>query len=129
VPPIECLPGKLNQVFLNILNNSVQAVLATKTIHNHFIRISLKVREDELDIRITDTGIGMSPEVKARIFEPFFTTKDVGEGTGLGMAIVFKILENHHGKIEIETAPGAGSSMCISLPIRQPKLLRDEKSD
>ncbi len=129
VPPIECLPGKLNQVFLNILNNSVQAVLATKTTHNHCIRISLKVREDELDIRISDTGIGMTPEVKARIFEPFFTTKDVGEGTGLGMAIVFKILENHHGKIEIETAPGAGSSMCISLPIRQPQLLRDEKSD
>jgi signal transduction histidine kinase len=129
VPPIECLPGKLNQVFLNILNNSVQAVLATKTTSNHFIRISLNVRDEELDIRISDSGIGMNPEVKARIFEPFFTTKDVGEGTGLGMAIVFKILENHHGKIEIETSPGLGTSMCISLPIRQPQLQRDEKSD
>lgn len=129
VPPIECLPGKLNQVFLNVLNNSVQAILATKRTENHLIRISLAVRDEELDIHITDTGIGMTPEVKARIFEPFFTTKDVGEGTGLGMAIVFKILENHHGKIEIETSPGSGTSMCITLPIRQPKLQRDEKSD
>jgi len=70
-------------------------------------------------IKISDNGIGMTPEVKARIFDPFFTTKDVGEGTGLGLSIVYKIIESHKGTIEVESEPGAGTEFTIKLPKSQ----------
>ncbi|MCC6542396.1 MAG: hybrid sensor histidine kinase/response regulator, partial [Flavobacteriales bacterium] len=66
-----------------------------------------------------DNGIGMSEAVKARIFDPFFTTKAVGEGTGLGLAIVHGIIEDHQGRIAVESAEGQGSVFCIHLPIRR----------
>jgi len=69
-----------------------------------------------MHISIKDTGPGMNEQVKHRIFEPFFTTKAVGEGTGLGMAIVFKIVEEHNGKIEVFSQPGKGAEFVITLP-------------
>jgi len=75
---------------------------------------------DSIEISIKDSGIGMTDVVKQKIFEPFFTTKDVGEGTGLGMAIVFKIIETHHGKISIVSEPGKGAEFIIHLPHTQP---------
>lgn len=118
---IECYPGKLNQVFMNILNNSIQAIDAKKDdTTNDFISILTKdIADNNIEITIRDTGIGMTDEVKQKIFEPFFTTKGVGEGTGLGMAIVFKIIGSHHGKINIVSEPGKGAEFIITLPYLQ----------
>lgn len=115
---IDCYPGKLNQVFMNIINNGIQAIMAKKPMgDNECISISTRDTEDgKIQISIKDSGIGMSEEVKQKIYEPFFTTKDVGEGTGLGMAIVFKIINNHHGKIDIISSPGNGAEFVLTLP-------------
>ena len=114
---IECFPGKLNQVFMNILNNSIQAVKQKKDItkQEQIIITTRDLENDSIEISIKDTGPGMSPEVKQKVFDPFFTTKEVGEGTGLGLAIVFKIIQEHHGKIEVVTAEGQGAEFIITL--------------
>jgi len=119
---IECYPGKLNQVFMNIITNGLQAInaKAVKT-ENESVTITTRdIADDRIEIRIADTGIGMTEEVKHRVFEPFFTTKEVGEGTGLGMAIVFKIIDKHHGKIDIISSPGNGAEFILTLPYAQP---------
>jgi signal transduction histidine kinase len=117
---VECFPGKLNQVFMNILTNAIQAI-KLKPVKTDEETISIKTRDvenDQIEISIKDSGVGMTEEVKHRIFEPFFTTKDVGEGTGLGMAIVFKIIQKHAGKINIVSAPNEGAEFIITLPHR-----------
>lgn len=116
IPVIECYPGKLNQVFMNAINNAVQAMQKNTAVPTHTLTISTYVFEQSVCVSFEDTGIGMTPEVKARIFEPFFTTKDVGEGTGLGMSIVFKIIESHGGSIHIDTKVGEGTKIIFSLP-------------
>lgn len=119
---IECYPGKLNQVFMNIITNGLQAIIA-KPDRSEEESITLTTNDidnDRIEIRIKDSGIGMTEEVKHRVFEPFFTTKDVGEGTGLGMAIVFKIIAKHHGKIDIVSTLGNGAEFIITLPHTQP---------
>ncbi len=115
LPPVECLPGKLNQVFMNILTNSIQAISDTGeiTIQTVSSRIVVKVI-------IRDTGSGMTKEVKDHIFEPFFTTKEVGKGTGLGLSISYGIIEQHHGNIDVFSEPGKGTEFIITLPITQP---------
>ena len=114
---IECYPGKLNQVFMNIITNGIHAIKA-KPVKNEEEYIDVFVTEADGYMRITisDTGIGMTEEVKHKVFDPFFTTKDVGEGTGLGMSIVFKIIEKHHGKISVVSSPGEGASFIIDIP-------------
>jgi two-component system NtrC family sensor kinase len=114
---IECFPGKLNQVFMNILSNAVQAI-KEKPVRAQAEKVSISTRdinEKQIELRISDTGKGMSEEVKQKIFEPFFTTKEVGEGTGLGLAIVFKIIQEHSGKIEVVSREGFGSEFIITL--------------
>ncbi|MBK7945933.1 MAG: hypothetical protein IPJ85_11800 [Flavobacteriales bacterium] len=74
---------------------------------------------DRAIIRIADTGVGMSDDIKARIFDPFFTTKPVGEGTGLGLAIVYGIINEHQGTIAVDSIPGEGTTFTITLPLRQ----------
>jgi signal transduction histidine kinase len=110
--PINCYPGQLNQVFMNILNNAVQAIKGPGT-----IRIQTYKNGQYAVVKIKDSGVGMSEEVKKHIFEPFFTTKEVGEGTGLGLSITYGIIEKHHGKIEVESAPGQGTEFIIKLPL------------
>lgn len=119
---IECFPGKLNQVFMNIINNAIQAIDEKKEKEEEeWILIStLDIPGKKMQVRIKDTGTGMSEQVKHKIFEPFFTTKSVGVGTGLGMAIVFKIIEEHHGKIEVESKPGKGAEFILTLPYIHP---------
>lgn len=115
---IECFPGKLNQVFMNIINNSIQAIeeKPEKEETESIIISTLDVPGNKIEIRIKDSGTGMTEQVKHKIFEPFFTTKSVGVGTGLGMAIVFKIIEEHRGKIEVESEPGKGAEFILTLP-------------
>ena len=113
---IECLPGKLNQVFMNILSNGIQAIKEKKHQNaEESITISTKDIGDRIEIHIKDTGIGMTDEVRHKIFDPFFTTKDVGEGTGLGLSIVFKIIQRHEGKIDVLSSRGNGAEFIITL--------------
>ncbi|HEV7382137.1 MAG TPA: 7TM diverse intracellular signaling domain-containing protein [Dyadobacter sp.] len=122
IPNVEGFGGKLNQVFMNIITNSVHVLQndATHTDPTIWIKTSMS-GPDHVTISIKDNGSGMTPEVKAKIFEPFFTTKPVGEGTGLGLSIVFKIVEVHHGTIHVNTAPGEGTEFVITLPIIKKK--------
>lgn len=113
LPDIMCFPGKLNQVFTNILSNASQAISGAGKI---FIKTSFD--GEIVTISIKDTGKGMTPEIKQRIFEPFFTTKDVGEGTGLGLSITYGIIEEHDGNIEVYSEPGKGSEFVITLPAK-----------
>jgi signal transduction histidine kinase len=115
LPEVECLPSKINQVFMNLLTNSIQAIGGKGDIFIETISSGIGVK-----IIIRDTGSGMTPEVKKHIFEPFYTTKEVGSGTGLGLAISYGIIEQHHGNIDVISEPGKGTEFIISLPIVQP---------
>jgi signal transduction histidine kinase len=120
VPPIECYPGKLNQVFLNILTNAIHAVDARwEQQEGGEIRIQTLLDGEEVEIRLGDNGTGMDSETAAHIFEPFFTTKDVGEGTGLGLSIVYNIIRKHNGTITMESTPGVGTTFVIRIPVKQ----------
>jgi ligand-binding sensor domain-containing protein/signal transduction histidine kinase len=114
---IECFPGKLNQVIMNILTNSIQAIEGKGEISIQTISSDISVK-----IIIKDNGVGMTPEVKKHIFEPFFTTKEVGKGTGLGLSISFGIIEQHNGNIDIISEPGKGTEIILSLPRKQSNL-------
>lgn len=117
LPKVECLPGKINQVFMNLISNAIQAIKSKNTQNGESISIRTWHEEDTVKISIKDSGSGMTEEVKQRIFEPFFTTKDVGEGTGLGLSIVFRIIENHHGHIDVVTKVNQGTEFIITLPV------------
>ncbi|MEM6320555.1 MAG: two-component regulator propeller domain-containing protein [Bacteroidota bacterium] len=123
LPPIHCQISRLNQVFLNIINNSIQAIDAKfngSTDNLGLIRIHTKRNLDTIKISIQDNGCGMDEKTQKRLFEPFYTTKDVGQGTGLGLSISYGIIEQHHGKIEVNSQPNKGTKFCIYLPIEQP---------
>ncbi|MEL7146323.1 MAG: ATP-binding protein, partial [Bacteroidota bacterium] len=112
---IECYPGQLNQVYMNILNNAIQAMPDDRD--NPEIQIYTEnVDDNTAVIRIKDNGCGIPDDVKSRIFEPFFTTKPVGVGTGLGMSISYGIIEKHGGKIELNTEVNKGTEFVITLP-------------
>ena len=111
IPKIECLPGKLNQVFMNILNNAAQAIEDQGE-----IIIKTLLKDDKIIISIKDNGPGIPEETKKHIFEPFFTTKDVGAGTGLGLSISKGIIDKHEGTIEVYSEPGQGTEFIITLP-------------
>jgi signal transduction histidine kinase len=115
IHPLECFPNQLNQVFMNILTNAVQAIDGKGE-----IRIRTEQNGGEVIVSISDNGSGISPENLRRIFEPGFTTKKPGVGTGLGLSICSKIIENHNGRIEVESKPGQGSTFRIILPIARP---------
>jgi signal transduction histidine kinase/antitoxin component YwqK of YwqJK toxin-antitoxin module len=108
---IECNPGQINQVFLNLLSNAAQAIEGEGT-------ISIKTEEDDnnLYVRISDSGSGIPAKILSKIFDPFFTTKDVGKGTGLGLSISYSIIKNHNGSIEVESKVDKGTTFTLILP-------------
>jgi signal transduction histidine kinase len=110
---IECYPGQLNQVFMNILNNAIQAIEGAG-------KILIKTRKikNRAVIWISDTGKGIPKDHLNRIFDPFFTTKEVGEGTGLGLSISYGIIQQHRGEIKVSSKPGKGTTFKISLLIK-----------
>ncbi|WP_246581292.1 sensor histidine kinase [Echinicola shivajiensis] len=120
IPMVECLAGKMNQVFMNIISNAIQA-LGEQGSENSAPGILIKTmsQNGEVTLEIEDNGPGMPEHVRERIFEPFFTTKAVGKGTGLGLSIVYKIIENHRGKLDVFTSPGKGTKFVIKLPVYQ----------
>ncbi len=111
---LECFPSKLNQVIMNILTNSIQAMDGKGELIIQTVSSAIGIK-----IIIKDNGKGMPPEVKEHIFEPFFTTKDVGQGTGLGLSISYGIIEKHNGNIDVISEPGKGTEFIISLPRTQ----------
>jgi hypothetical protein len=113
---LECYPGKLNQVFMNILNNAIQAIHGKDGHGSGKLTITTKSEGNVVKIGIRDTGPGMDEATKEKIFDPFFTTKPVGQGTGLGLSIVYSIIESHKGSIAIDTAPGRGTEFILTLP-------------
>ena len=117
LPEIDCFPGQINQVFMNILSNAIQAIPNEGTI---FIKTWQENQAVKISIR--DTGGGMTEEVRKKIFDPFFTTKDVGKGTGLGLSISFGIIQKHNGTIDVTSTPGSGSEFIITIPINQQTL-------
>ena len=111
LPPVKGVPQQLNQVFMNILVNSAQAIEKKGDIH-----IKTWLADQNVKITISDTGCGIPEENLNKIFDPFFTTKEIGKGTGLGMNIVYNIIEKHQGTIEVQSEIGKGTTFTISLP-------------
>ncbi len=118
LPMIECYPGKLNQVFLNIISNAVFAI------KKHFgekdggvFTITTSNDDEHVYVSLADNGSGMDENTKKRLFEPFFTTKEVGEGTGLGMSIAYNTIIKHNGQISVNSEVGKGTEFIIKLPL------------
>jgi two-component system NtrC family sensor kinase len=136
LPKVECCPGQLNQVFMNILSNAIDALkeyreweienAQNQSAHPDAIAPTIVIRtqaptRDRVIIRIIDNGPGMSEEVQSKLFDPFFTTKPVGEGTGLGLSISYQIVqERHHGSLQCVSKLGQGTEFVIEIPVRQP---------
>ena len=133
LPKIECYAGQLNQVFMNILNNSIDALeklnqeRKAEEIKSNSSAIAIRtqvVNPDLIVISIKDNGVGMSDSVRQKIFDPFFTTKPVGQGTGLGLSITYQIVvDKHHGIIECISAPGQGAEFIIQIPCWQKRVI------
>lgn len=122
LPHINCQPGKLNQVFMNIITNAAQATMETQLIRSEReVRVRTRLVNDSgkqfIQVDITDNGVGMSEQKISQIFNPFFTTKGVGQGTGLGLSIVKGILDDHDATIEITSEIDKGTTFLLSFPL------------
>lgn len=116
IPEIECLPGELNQVFLNLLMNAADAVDKPEG----RITIRTGANAQSVWIAIEDNGSGIAPDVIGRVFDPFFTTKPIGKGTGLGLSLSYGIVQKHGGTITAESTPRERTCFTVKLPIEQP---------
>ncbi len=116
LPEIDCLPSQLNQVFMNLLVNAAQSIE-----ERGMITIRTGREGTQVWVEIGDTGQGIAPENIPHLFDPFFTTKPVGKGTGLGLSVSYNIVEKHHGRIEVHSEVGKGTTFRVWLPIRQVK--------
>jgi len=114
LPEIECLASQLNQVFMNLLVNAAHAIEEHGT-----ITIRTGQRGDEVWLEVADTGKGIAAENIKKIFDPFFTTKPIGKGTGLGLSLSYGIVQKHHGRMEVQSAVGQGTTFRVWLPIKQ----------
>lgn len=128
LPPVECYAGQLNQVFMNLISNAVDALEEQlKTASQQFqpeITITTRfVSSLRVGITIADNGPGISAPTRHRIFEPFYTTKPIGKGTGIGLSISYQIItERHQGTLECQSHPGQGTAFHITIPLRQSSL-------
>src|SRR5260370_20062786 len=114
LPSIEAIPGELNQVWTNLINNAVDAMEG-----QGILRVSTRADGDHVIVQVADTGPGMPADVQARAFEPFFTTKDIGKGTRLGLDISRRIVvDRHHREIGIASRPGE-TVLTVNLPSRR----------
>lgn len=121
LPQVPCMVGELNQAFLNIIVNAAHAIEdATGGVHKGVITVSTAVMDDQVEIRIGDTGGGIPEEVRDRVFDPFFTTKAVGKGTGQGLAIARSVVvDKHGGALSVESNAGEGTTFVIRLPLSE----------
>ncbi|MBK4731503.1 HAMP domain-containing protein [Oxynema sp. CENA135] len=116
IPLISCYPAQLNQVFVNLLANAIDAMLGANSEVKQ-LAIATEAVEDRVRVTIRDTGPGIPPQIREKIFDPFFTTKPVGKGTGLGLSICYQIIQKHRGTIEVSSEEGRGSEFVITLPV------------
>lgn len=119
IPDVECTPGKINQVFMNIITNGLQSISERQAVNPGPGILTIKSMEENGNVKISikDNGIGIKDDVHEKIFEPFYTTKPVGQGTGLGMSIVKGIIDSHKGTIEVISNFGEGAEFIITLPV------------
>ncbi len=123
LPLVECYPGQINQVFMNLLTNGIDGLEESQQTQPGTIWISTQMTADNhVQIAIADNGCGIPETVRSRIFDPFFTTKPIGKGTGMGLSISYKIvIEKHHGKIWCDSTLGEGTKFVIEIPVHQPE--------
>lgn len=112
VPPLICWADELNQVWTNLIHNALQAMD-----HKGVLRVGVRMEADHVVVSVADSGCGIPETVRPRIFEPFFTTKPTGEGSGLGLDIVQRIVDKHRGRIEVDSTVGVGSCFRVYLPV------------
>lgn len=123
LPLIECYPAQLNQVFMNILDNAIDALLSVTDHGSKQIVISTEaLHANAVRVRIWNSGPEIPAAIQSKLFDPFFTTKPVGQGTGLGLAICYQIIEKHQGKIELHSASDQGTEFVITLPTQHPQV-------
>ena len=116
VKPIVCSPSQINQVFLNLITNAAQAMGERPGT----ITLTTRVEGDGVAVDVADDGNGIAPEVLPKIFDPFFSTKEIGKGTGLGLSISYKIVQQHGGRINVESKVGSGTRFTVWLPFKPP---------
>jgi signal transduction histidine kinase len=125
LPMLECRPGQLNQVFMNILSNAIDALEESNRRNLDVkqpasIAIHTAIKEEWIVIRIADNGPGIPEAIRSKLFDPFFTTKPIGKGTGLGLSISYQIIvDRHNGKLSCYSEPGQGTEFIIEIPVRQ----------
>lgn len=134
LPSVECYAGQMNQVFMNLLTNAIDALEDAPTASSPKDRMAAKkiwIRTEALTNRrvriwIQDNGTGMPERMKSRVFDPFFTTKPIGKGTGLGLSISYQIVtEKHKGKMWCDSTPGQGTKFIVEIPVHQSKQLSE----
>jgi len=116
IPSITCAPSQINQVFLNLITNAAQALPAA----NGEITLATRAEAEGVVVEVADNGTGIPADILPKIFDPFFTTKEVGKGTGLGLSISYKIVEQHGGRIKVDSAVGKGTKFTVWLPTKPP---------
>jgi signal transduction histidine kinase len=133
LPLVECYPKLMNQAFLSILTNAIEALNRCPnpnkkiTLHTTWIPSREVGNQGRVQIAIQDNGLGIKQEIQPKIFEPFFTTKDIGQGRGLGLTATYQTIVNqHHGQLDVRSEPGKGAQFLIEIPIRHPKSLASD---
>ncbi len=122
IPPVYGDPGKLQQVFVNLYNNAIDAIVARRGSHGGVITIEAKPTEDRdrVEIAVSDNGTGISSENLSKVFSPFFTTKPIGKGTGLGLSVCYGIIDSMGGTMEATSEKNEGTTVKIILPVSNP---------
>jgi two-component system NtrC family sensor kinase len=115
VEKVEANPGDLQQVFVNLITNAFQAVNG----RGGTITLSSRSLKDAVEVKVTDTGVGIPHKYLGKIFDPFFTTKKTGEGTGLGLNVVYRIVSKYVGSIDVESKEGLGTTFTVRFPTRR----------
>lgn len=125
LPEVECYAGQLNQVFLSLIANAIEALQESKVQQPSItIRTQFLTKNSRIQIQIEDNGKGINPQIQDKLFDPFFTTKPVGQGVGLGLAISYNIIEKHHGSLSVFSEPGQGAIFILEIPIYQTPQLK-----